>query len=395
MGVALDATGKLYIADTVDNAIEVVNGGYVSIFAGTGTAGYYGDGGLAGSAMLNNPVGLTMDAVGNLYIADTGNNVVRKVSAATQIITTIAGNHSNPGYTGDSGPANSAGLQGPRGVAVDYAGNLYIADRNNAAVRRVDAATQIITTVAGTGTQGYSGDNGPATSAKLNAPTGVAVDAAGNLYIADPAVNAVRKVDAATQIITTLAGTGTPNYSGDNGPANSATLNGPYAVALDSVGNLYISDSNNNVVRVVSATAAPLSFPTTIVGGSSPEQTVTLSNIGNTSMTLNSTATATANFVVDTSSPCLQVTSLDIGASCLAEVYFAPTVTGSVPPDSLTFIDTALNVIGATQSVALTGTGQSRQAQITLQTSAATILLENTINFTAKVTAALVHRQVA
>jgi trimeric autotransporter adhesin len=249
--------------------------------AGDGTRGYSGNGVPAASAELNNPAGVTADAAGNLVIADTDNFRVRVVAASTgtfygQAMTagdiyTVAGN-GTPGYSGDGGPATSAELEDPAGVAFDAAGNLVIADTENFRVRVVAASTgtfygQAMTagdiyTVAGDGTGGYSGDGGPATSAELNVPTGVAVDGSGNLVIADSGNNRVRVVAASTGTfygramtagdIYTVAGNGTPGYSGDGGPATSAQVDKPRGVAVNGSGDLVIADTGNGLVRLVS-----------------------------------------------------------------------------------------------------------------------------------------------
>jgi sugar lactone lactonase YvrE len=253
-GVAVGANGDLFIADFYNYRVRKVSAsGAITTVAGNGTAGYFtgygGDGGAATSALLYYPAGVAVDAAGNLFIADTANQRVRKVSASG-VISTVAGN-GTPGYSGDGGPATAAQLAGPSGVAVDGAGNLFIADNGNERVRKV-SATGVITTVAGNGTPGYSGDGGAATSARLSRPLGVAVDAAGNLFIADSSNNRVRKVSV-SGVITTVAGTGTSGYSGDGGPATSAWLSYPSGVAVDAAGDLFIADSSNNGVRRVSA----------------------------------------------------------------------------------------------------------------------------------------------
>ena len=223
-------------------------------------AGYVplGDGGAATAAALMNPGGVAVDAAGTLYIADTDNNRIRKVTTAG-VITTVAGN-GLAGAGGDGGQAVFASLHSPHGVAVDAAGNLYIADTDNNRIRKVTPAG-IITTVAGTGISGHSGDGGPATAARLNYPVGVAVDAAGNLYIADTGNSRIRKVTPAG-VITTLAGTGIGGYSGDGGPATAAQLKYPFGVAVDAAGNLYIADSGNNSIRKVT----PAGIITTVAG---------------------------------------------------------------------------------------------------------------------------------
>jgi prepilin-type N-terminal cleavage/methylation domain-containing protein len=253
-GVAVDSSGNLYIADYYNNRIRMVTAstGIITTVAGNGTEGYSGDGGPATSAELNNPTKSAVDSSGNLYIADYGNQRVRMVTASTGIITTVAGN-GTAGYSGDGGAATSAELWGPYGVAVDSSGNLYIVEIWNFRIRKVTASTGIITTVAGNGTSGYSGDNGAATSAELWTPYGVAVDSSGNLYIADYGNNRIRKVTASTGIITTIAGNGTAGYSGDGGPATSAKLHSPTGSAVDSSGNLYISEYGNNRIRKVTA----------------------------------------------------------------------------------------------------------------------------------------------
>jgi sugar lactone lactonase YvrE len=224
----------------------------ITTYAGNGTAGYSGNGGSATSAEINNPRGVATDGAGNLYIFDNYNCVIRKVNTAG-VITTVAGND-NCGYSGDGGPATSAELNlfFGFGVTADVAGNLYIADNENHRVRKVSAATGIITTIAGNGTDGYSGDGGPATSAELYGPSGVAVDTAGNLYIGDSDNCTVRKVNSAG-VITTVAGEGPSNcgFSGDGGPATSAELGSLHGIVTDGAGDLYIADTNNCVIRKV------------------------------------------------------------------------------------------------------------------------------------------------
>jgi hypothetical protein len=225
--------------------------GIITTVAGTGTAGFSGDGRPATSARLDGPEFLAVDTAGNLYIADFGNDRVRKVAAATGIITTVAGTGTG-GFSGDGGPATSAQINGPEGLAVDITGNLFIADSYNDRIRKVAAATGIITTVAGTGTPGFSGDGGPATSAHLSEPVGIAVDSLGNIFICDSDNHRVRKVAASTGIITTVAGNAQFREDpGDNGPATSALLAIPVSVAVDTSGNLYISDLLASRIRVV------------------------------------------------------------------------------------------------------------------------------------------------
>jgi sugar lactone lactonase YvrE len=246
--VVADSSGNLYFSG-FNSVFQLDSNGVMTRIAGTSRAGYSGDGGPAASAQLNNPVGLALDASGNLYIADSFNNSIRMVSPSG-VIATVAGN-SSAGYSGDGGPATNAQLSHPLGISVDGSGNLYIVDYYNDRIRKVSAAG-IITTVAGNGSTGDSGDGGPATGAQLNAPFGVAIDSGGNLFIAEHGGDRVRKVSAGG-IITTVAGNGSQGYSGDGGPATSAQLYNPGNVAVDANGNLYIADSLNNRIRKVSA----------------------------------------------------------------------------------------------------------------------------------------------
>jgi sugar lactone lactonase YvrE len=247
-GVAFDTAGNLYIADTNDDVVrEVSVSGIISTVAGNGDQGFAGDGGTATSAQLDSPIGIAVDASGNLYIADSHNNRIREVSGG--VIQTIAGT-GTAGFSGDGGPATSAQLDLPSAVAVDSAGNLYIADSNNNRIRKIAGTT--ITTVAGDGEQTYSGDGGLATAAGLDSPRGVAVDSAFNLYIGDTNNQRIREVTAATGLISTLAGTGVKGFSGD-GSATTATLARPRGVAVDSSGSVYVADSDNNRIRTVNA----------------------------------------------------------------------------------------------------------------------------------------------
>jgi hypothetical protein len=258
-GTTVDSAGNVFIADIGSNVVRKVaaDTGIITTVAGNGTRGYSGDGGPAASAQLSSPISVAVDSAGNLYIADESNRVIRKVAAGTGIITTFAGSTSATGL-GEGGPATSAFLGFPTSVTADSVGNIYVVT-DFSRVRKVVAATGIITTVAGTGTPGYSGDGGLATNAQINQPYGTAVDSAGNLYIADTLNNVIRKVAANTGIITTVVGMytlqyrGQPGYAGDGGLATSAFLNQPYGVAVDSTGNLFIADTVTNVIREVTA----------------------------------------------------------------------------------------------------------------------------------------------
>ncbi|MFF3007804.1 NHL repeat-containing protein [Kitasatospora sp. NPDC057940] len=290
---AVDKDGNLYYPDQLRHWVcKVTPQGSVTTVAGTGAAGYTPDGGPAAAAKLNFPAGVAVDDAGNVYIADQLNHMVRKVSTAGVIsrvdapqirvpadvavdadgslyiaeygghriskvdakgvVTTIAGN-GQAGFAGDGGPATAARINSPIGVAVDGGGNVYIAEYAGHRVRKVDAGG-VITTVAGTGTPGYVSDGGPATATPLNTPKGVAVDDAGNVYIADSANHRIRKV-APDGVITTVAGDGIAGYAGDGGPATAARLYSPGGVVLDRTGNLYIADTGNARIRGVTSAA--------------------------------------------------------------------------------------------------------------------------------------------
>jgi NHL repeat len=262
--VAIDTAGNIYVVDFTFNSIREVNAstGVINTIAGTGQSGDSGDGGPATSATLSSPEGVALDGAGNIYIAEEGGARIRKVTASTGIIDTVAGNGAC-GYSGDGGPATAAQLCGPNGVAVDGAGNIFIADLSNYRIRKVTASTGIISTVAGTGTYGYSGDGGAATNAQLAGPIGVGVDEAGNLYIATYVDSRVREVNASSGIINTIAGNGTNGYSGDGGPGASAELYEPNGVGVDAAGDVYIADSLNNRIRMVAASTGII---TTVAG---------------------------------------------------------------------------------------------------------------------------------
>ncbi|HXN48779.1 MAG TPA: hypothetical protein VN893_19165, partial [Bryobacteraceae bacterium] len=372
--VAVDGFGNLYIVSS-DNRVHKVAAatGIITTVAGNGIEGYSGDGGPATSAELSESDGVAVDGTGNIYIADSDNQAIRKVTAATGVITTVAGNGTGlAGYSGDGGPATSAQLWGPGGVALDGSGNIYIADTGNHAIRRVAASTGIITTVAGTGNfepdamaldgsgnlyfvdtlhpflikvaaatgitivagngiYGYSGDGGPATSAQLWGPGGVAVDGSGNLYIADGDNVRVRKVAASTGIITTVAGNGTAGYSGDGGPAASAELNNPADVAVDGAGNVYVADSGNGLIRMLVpvATRAVLSITSTSAGefargqsGASYSMVVSNNaNAGPTSGTVTVTETPPAGMTLVSMAGAGWTCS---GASCTRSDFLSP-----------------------------------------------------------------------
>jgi sugar lactone lactonase YvrE len=252
-GVAEDAAGNLFIADAENQRVRKVNAaGTITTIAGLNYSNYSGDGGPATNAGLNFPADVAVDPSGTLFVADTGNNVIRVVNS-NGIINTVAGNDANPPfgtYSGDGGPATNASFAFPICIALDVNGNLLIADDYNDRIREVNT-NSIVSTVAGNGSSSYSGDGGPATNASLSGPTGAAVDAAGNLFIADGNSQRIRKVNP-EGIIMTVAGNGTNAYSGDGGPATNASLSDPEGVAVDALGNVFIADTYNNRIRRVS-----------------------------------------------------------------------------------------------------------------------------------------------
>ena len=253
--VAVDSRGTLYIADMFNHRIRIVDAktGIIRTLAGTGTARFSGDDGPAEKAMLNEPAALALDErQGRLYIADLANFRVRMVELATGTISTYAGSGTQD-YDGDGQPARQAGLTGPSGLALDADGNLYIADTFSGRIRRVDAATGIITTIAGDGTE-YRYQGVPNEfSTGLARPAGIALAADGTLYITDSDNHLIRKWNPKTKIITALAGNGVAQFAGDGGPASACSLNYPFGVALDSSGHLYIADTFNHRIRMIAA----------------------------------------------------------------------------------------------------------------------------------------------
>jgi sugar lactone lactonase YvrE len=384
MGEVVDPAGNLYLSDSNNNRVRKVDvrTGLVSTIAGTGNPGFSGDGGLASNAMVSSPAGLLLDGGGNLYFADCANHAVRRVDAVSGIITTVAGSGGVQGYGGDGGGATVATLSFPEGIAFDPSQNLLIADTGNSVIRKVDASTGAITTVAGTGSAGFNGDgkqavtaqlNGPwsvatasdgsfyiadltnnrvrrvdtngsiatvagtgnrsftgdgaaAIAAALNAPASVVLDPARNLYIADSGNNRVRKVSAVTGVIQTIVGGNSEQFDGDTGPANLASLYGPYSLFLDGSGNLYISDMFHNRIREVSSSSIALQYATIRVSKTSPPQPEALENDGNIDLTLASIALD--NSALDPATTTCAVGALSPSGVCTLGVEFAPTVVG-------------------------------------------------------------------
>jgi sugar lactone lactonase YvrE len=413
-GIVVDGKGNLFIADSSNNRIRRVDATtkIVTTYAGDGVVGSSGNNGPATSASLNNPTSLAMDPAGNLYIADSGNNVIRRVDAFTGNITLYAGTVGSHGYSGDNGPATGATFNSPNGISFDANGNLYVADTGNDVIR-VISASGTITTVAGTGVPGFGGDNGPATAALLNAPwsatpippsspganagfyiadqnnnrirkvdasgniatvaggsagyngdkgpaisaqlyepASVLVDVAGNLYIADSGNNVVRRVNADTGVITTYAGNGTEQFSGDGGPASSAGLYGPYAFALDTQGNLYIADVFHNRIRKVDANTAILQYPVMRVDRVSTPLPQIIENDGNAPLNVTQFDAVSNSQLDPGTTTCSLTQPLGVLEQCTIGVDFAPRTTGTLVTGELDLDSNAGNSPGV---ISLTG----------------------------------------
>jgi sugar lactone lactonase YvrE len=391
--VAADSFGNLYIADTGNNVVRMLDAfGNITTVAGGGTlAGAAADGGLATAASLNSPSWLAVDAAGNLYISETASHVIRRVAmSSSRTITTIAGTYT-AGSTGDGSPATTATLNAPTGIAIDPAGNIYIADAGNYRIRRVDGATGYISAFAGAGTSGSNTTSTPAASAQFSTLAGLTLDSAGNLFVADTGNHAVREVAGGN--VTVVAGNGVAGSSADgtlatsaslgdiegvaitpsgdifftdatsglvrkvrfsdgtletivatpgksNGftagvrPSNNVSLHAPLGLTFDARFTLYIADSTNNVIRALSPTPAEINFAAQAVGNTSSPLTVRIVNLGNDALSLGSVAaadsTTSSNFVLNTSTADACGTTLAAAAFCSFTVAFAPPASGGV-----------------------------------------------------------------
>lgn len=262
-GLSYDSAGNLFFAETGKHAVRRVSpGGVLTTVVGTGEQGFAGDGGAATAAMLDSPSAVAVDAAGNLFVADAHNHRIRRVDAGSGVIMTVVGT-GVAGRSASGAIATAAQIDLPAALAVNGAGDVFFADARTHLVQRMDHASGVLTTVAGNGTQGFSGDGGAATSASMDAPSGLAVDAGGNVYLADTHNQRVRRVDAVTGVITSVAGTGQPGFSGDGGAAAGAALRLPRGLAVDAGGGLYLADSSNHRIRRIDLPAGSI---TTIAG---------------------------------------------------------------------------------------------------------------------------------
>jgi len=370
-GVAVDANGNIFIADSHNHRIREVSSGTITTIAGTGTAGFSGDNGAATSAQLALPSAVAVDSTGNIYIADTNNQRIRKISGTT--ISTIAGDGEEL-FAGDGAAATAAVLDSPTGVAVDKSGNVYIADRHNQRIRMISGTT--ISTIAGSGTAGFSGDGATATAAQLFKPSGVSVDASGNVYIADTGNQRIRELGGGA--IATIVGSGQQGYGADTTAPTGVNLNSPRSVAPDALGNLSISDKLNERIR---AAALPtLTYTSDGVGILSPTQSVTLANTGTASISV-ATITLVGPFTAAAGGTCsAPPITLAANASCTQNVAFLPVAVGA-DTGSIAFTGTGV----VQQTILLAGTAVQTATTTTLTTSLNPAFIGTAITFTAVV----------
>jgi hypothetical protein len=343
--IALDAANNLYIADSDNNVIREVlaQTGIISTIVGT-------------SVGLVTPSGVAVDLYSNVYISDTGNNVVRERNALSGIISTVASVTDPTGLFYTPSPAVITGLtgiyNGPSGV-------LLVASPSGSIVKQINLATNTVATVAGNGTSGYTGNGSLATSAELNSPNNAVEDAAGNIYIADTGNSVLRRVDAYTGDISTIAGNGTAGYTGNNGAATSAELNSPAGIALGTGANVYLVDANADVLRKINTGSENgiLAFGNQVINTTSASLTLAVTNTGNQSLIFTALTVPTYfTQVAGKQTDCSSTTTLATGASCYLRLTFTPTAVGNVS-ETLTVTSNALNVAGTTSTATLTGTG--------------------------------------
>jgi sugar lactone lactonase YvrE len=401
-GLAIDGAGNLYIADTGNNVIRKIaaSTNIITTIAGTGTKGFGGDGAAATAAQLDQPDGVAVDAQGNVFIADTGNGRIRAICAAAGSsifgvscpaigdIVTIAGGGS---ALGDAGQATAASLDTPYTIGFDANSNLYIADSNNQRIRSVCAAANnmifgqrctaagIINTVAGNGTKGYSGDGGAATSASVNSPSGLVLDAAGNLYIADTENFLIRKVNASSGKITTVAGNSSGGFGGDNGPATQAGIYGPYGLALDASGNLYVAEFLDNRVRLIQDNLSQLTVKSPVRQGStSAPVSITVENDGSAALTLTGIQLGTNTAFDAATTTCAVNGSLTVDQQCTVGAEFAPAASPTLSSNqtesgSIQIPDQTVSGVAGSNSplvIQVTGTATPVNATTVVLTSA-------------------------
>ena len=366
--IAVDGAGNVFFTEYGNSTVrEIVSAtGLIETVAGTGTAGYAGDGGAANAAVLSQPEGLAFDSANNLYIADTGNNVIRKISAATGTITTFAGTGVE-GFGGDGGPAAQGMFDEPWGIAATSDGSVYVADFKNNRVRKIDPSGTL-STVAGTSAGGYSGDGGPANAAQLDHPAGVVLDAAGDMFLSDSDNSVVRRVSAASQLINTLVGNGTADSSGDGVDANngSVTVNKPYGLTLDASGDLFIADRLGLKIREVYGKLAFLGYKDIKATNTSQPLPQEIDNEGNAPLHI-SAITPVTNAVIDSASTTCSTTGpLGIGNGCVVGVDFKPATVGSPATGTVTI---ASDSVTSPITIDLSGNALSIDPTTTAMTS--------------------------
>ena len=333
--VAVDVNGNLYIADFNNSRIRkvTISTGMISTIVGTGTAGYNGDGILAINAELNHPRSIILDSSGNIYISDVVNRRIRKITISTGLISTLAGT-GVAGYNGDGILADTAQLNYPNAIALDASGNIYIADKLSERIRKIDVSTGLISTIAGTGTAGYNGDGISAITAQLALPSGIAVDSSGNVYISDNA-SRIRKITISTGLISTIAGNGISGYNGD-GVATSSEINYPSELSVDNSGNIYISDVGNNRIRKLNVSTGMLSTiaGTGVYNYNGDGILAINANIGCTGVTID---TANNVYIADAGNSRIRKINMNTGISDISYSYNSVKVYPNPSSNNITF----------------------------------------------------------
>ena len=440
LGVAVDGSGSLYVSDTGNDRIRRVDAlsRQVATIAGTGVSGSTGDGGAAILSQLDAPSSIAIDGAGNVFFADTGNHAIRRVDRFTGLITTVAGRVAIAGYSGDGGGATSASLSSPSAFVFDSVGNLLIADTGNNVIRRVDAATGVITTVAGTGTAGFNGDGRPATASELNSPQGVAVDGGTLIYFSDSNNNRIRRIDT-DGTVETVAGNGSkgespsvggsalaldtelnvptsivfdpsgrfffsdtgnsvvrevdvvPNigiaagsansgFSGDGGIATYGRLASPVGLSLSEDGNIYVADSANSRIRELLSQGVKLAYPLDIVGTSIGQTYLLIENHGNSDLTLQTPSSDNAEF--DAGTTCIGGYVIPPAHGCALFLSFDPSTVGDPVIGSVTWPSNAVN---SPSILTLSGKVIPAEPSVTLTSDLNPSTFPATVTFTASV----------